>query len=108
MTLADDIAGDLADFDGVETVSLYSAAGNTTDSAVTALRHAIQYRDLQLGAPVGVEPTDTAFNLQASTVTTAPKQGDTITDSSNTVWTVLNVQKVTLGTRYRCACREQV
>jgi hypothetical protein len=45
MTLAADIAGDMADFDGIETVSLYSASANTTDSAVTALRHAVNYRD---------------------------------------------------------------
>lgn len=103
MTLAADIAGDLADFDFVETVSLYSQSGDSTDSAVTGLRRAI------LQAAGGeIEPRDTVWHLQASTVATAPVPGDAITDGDGTVYTITAVSTQVLGTVYRCQCTEQV
>jgi hypothetical protein len=107
MALADDIASDLADFDGAETVSLYDASANTTDSAVTALRRVLSHRDVQMGAPLGVEPDDIVFHLQQNTTSIVPTGGDTITDSGGTVFSIASVNKETLGTRWRCICRQE-
>lgn len=103
MTLAADIASDLAGFDWAETVSLYSQAANTTDSSVTALQ-----RTTLQAAGGEIEPRDTVWHLQANTVTTAPVPGDTITDSGGVVYTITAVTTQVLGTIYRCQCTEQV
>ena len=108
MTLADDIAGDMADFDGLETVSLYDVSANTTDASVSALRRAVNYSPTQAGGSFGVNPTKTVFHIQTSTTAIIPAEGDTITDSASTVWTIDSVDKATLGTRWRCPCTEQV
>ena len=107
MTLATDIASDLADFDGVETVSLYDQSADTTDASVTALRGPLSHRELQQGGPLGIEPHDVVFNIQANTTSIVPQPGDTITDGDNIVFQVLSVDKKTLGTRWRCVCRQQ-
>lgn len=107
MTLATDIASDLAIMDGVETVSVYSQSANTTDSAVTALRGPLSHRELMGGGPVGLESKDVVFQLQENTVTTAPENGDKITDAGSVAFNILSAQKMTLGTRWRCLCRQQ-
>lgn len=107
MTLATDIASDLADFDEVETVSLYDQSADTTDATVTALRRRLSHREVQLGIPLGIEASDIVFHLQANTTAIVPQSGDTITDGDSIVFRVLSVGKETLGTRWRCACRQQ-
>ncbi|MHC4526412.1 MAG: hypothetical protein ACYS29_00935 [Planctomycetota bacterium] len=107
MALADDIASDLADFDGTETVSLYDQSANTTDSSVTALRRVLSHRDVQMGSPLGLEPDDTVFHLQLNTTSIVPTGGDKITDSGSVLYTILSAHKETLNTRWRCICRQQ-
>ncbi|KKN80768.1 hypothetical protein LCGC14_0325740 [marine sediment metagenome] len=107
MTLATDIASDLATMDGIETVTLYDASADTTDTSVTALRRALSHREVQLGFPAGIEARDVAFHLQANTTAIVPVAGDTITDSGSVVFTILSVSKDTLGTRWRCLCRQE-
>lgn len=107
MTLATEIASDMADFDGLETVSLYDQSADTTDTTVTALRRSLSHREVQLGAPLGIEPHDVVFHLQANTTAIVPENGDTITDSDSVVFQVLSVSKDTLETRWRCVCRQQ-
>ncbi len=111
MTLATDIAGDMAQMDGIETVTLtgYRSGSTVTDTSVTALRRQLSHRELQLGGPVGLEPTDMVWHLQENTITTiVPAPGDTITDGDSVVWTILSASKETLGTRWRCPSRRQV
>lgn len=103
MTLSADIAADLADFDAVETVSLYSQSGDSTDSAVTGLQ-----RPIVQAAGGEIEQRDTVWHLQASTVATAPVPGDVITDGDGTVYTITAVSTQVLETIYRCQCTEQV
>ncbi len=107
MTLATDIASDLEDFDGVETVSLHDQSADTTDATVTALRGLLSHREVQQGGPLGIEAHDVVFNLQANTTSIVPEPGDTITDGDSVVFQVLSVNKMTLGTRWRCVCRQQ-
>jgi hypothetical protein len=108
MTLATDIAGDMADFDGLETVSLFDVSANTTDASVSALRRAVNYSPTQAGGSLGVKPTKTVWHIQQSTTDIVPDEGDTITDASSVVWTIDSVDKATLGTRWRCPCTQQV
>jgi len=107
MVLSTDIASDMATFDGTETVSLWDASANTTDSSVTALRRALSHREVMLNGPVGIEPDDLVFHLQGNTTAITPTSGDTITDSGSVVYTILSVSKETLGTRWRCVSRQQ-
>ena len=107
MTLAADLAADMADFDGVETVSLHDVSANTTDASVTGLRRAVD-QNLQPGGALGVQPQLAVWHIQQSTTSIVPAIGDTITDSSSVVWTIDSVQKATLGTRWRCPCTQQV
>jgi hypothetical protein len=103
MTLAADIASDLAGFDGVETVSHFCQSTNTTDSAVTGLQ-----RTTLQAAGGEIEPRDTVWHLQANTVTTAPVPGDSITDGDGVVYTITGVSTQVMETIYRCQCTEQV
>ena len=103
MTLATDIATDLAGFDEAETVSLYSQATNTTDSTVTALQ-----RTILQSAGGEIEPRDTVWHLQADTATSPPVPGDVITDAAGVAYTITAVSTQVLGTIYRCQCTEQV
>ncbi len=110
MTLATDIANDMADMDGIETVTLtgYRSGSTVTDTSVTALRRALSHREVDAGGPVGLDPSDLVWHLQANTITTiVPAPGDTITDGDSVVWTVISASKETLGTRWRCLTRKQ-
>lgn len=107
MTLATDIASDMVDFDGIETVSLYDQSADVTDATVTALRRALSHREVQLGAPLGIEAHDIVFHLQANTTSIVPQNGDTITNGDSVVFQILSVSKDTLGTRWRCVSRQQ-
>lgn len=108
MALADDIASDLASMDGTETVSLYDASANTTDATVTALRGPLSHREVLGGHAIGIEPKDVVFQLQANTTSIVPAPGDAITDSTSVVFNIVGpVAKVTLGTRWRCVCKQQ-
>ena len=107
MTLAADIASDMATFDGVETVTLTDVSASTSDTSVTGLRGPLSFRETMLNGPAGLEPGDMAWNLQANTTAIVPAPGDTITDGDSVVWTILSVAKMTLGTRWRCVSRQQ-
>jgi hypothetical protein len=107
MAIQDDIASDLTDFDWTETVTLYDQSANTSDTSVTALRRALNHRDMMMIGPAGLEPDDITFHIQVNTTAIVPTDGDTITDGDSNVYTILSVVKATLGTRWRCACRLQ-
>jgi hypothetical protein len=54
------------------------------------------------------EPRDLVWHLFTATLGGAvPKNGDTLTDASGAVWTILEFELTTLGTRYRAVCRKQ-
>ena len=108
MTLATDIADDMAGFDGVETVTLTDVSASTSDATVTGLRGPLSHREIMMNGPAGLEPDDMVWNLQANTTAIVPVPGDTITDGDSVVWTILSVMKATLGTRWRCTCRRQI
>ena len=96
-------------FDNTESVTHVSirAAGNLADAIANALRHQVTERDAI--ASGGVYTTqDVAWNLPAIQAANAPKPGDTITDSDAVVWTILQVDRATLKTRWRCTSRDLI
>ncbi len=106
MTLATDIADDMADVDNLETITL--SVGGVSDSSVSAFRRAATYMEVQAGGSVGLDSDDLAWNIQANTTTLVPTGGATITDGDSVVWRVLSVQGLTLSTRWRCMCRREL
>ena len=108
MTLADDIASDLASVAITETVTLTDSSANTSDASVTALRSPLNKRELAAGGPAGVSPGDIGFSIQANTTSIVPARGDYITDASSNAYTIVSVDTRTLQTVYRCLCRSRV
>jgi hypothetical protein len=111
MPLADDIANDYTYFDGLETVTF--TPRNPTGAAVPNVKGLRRVQEqTSIAATSGAmpsEPIDVVFHLWTATLGGAvPKNGDSLTDSLGTVWTILDLQKTTLGTRYRAACRKSV
>jgi len=114
MSLAEDIAGDWEWEDGIETVTVTqrNADGTTAaDADAKALRGELSHRELGIGGPAGIEPTDIVWKVWSATLTNAtPKRGGTITDSGSTVWTILSLTERTIGSVsiwHRCICRKQ-
>lgn len=111
MTLGSSIASDYNHIDGVETVTYTTPAGAAT-ATVKARRIDLQYRELMLSAPLGLEATDMVWEVWAATLgTTVPIQGGIITDSTSVVWKVLSVLRgIGLGSvvaTWKCPCRKQ-
>lgn len=115
MTFLDDLRNDYLHQPGVVTVTHTTAAGVAT---ATVKAHVDlsgpTYKELQPGT-LGIEPTDSVWHVWAATLATAPVQGDTITESGGTVWTILSVTDIAEGEpgrrliiRWRCVCRKQV
>lgn len=111
MPLSSDIATDFTLFDGLETVTLTPRNPIGAPVAnVKGLRRVQAQKDI--AAPPGAmpsEPTDLVWHVWTATLGGAvPKNGDTLTDAAGTVWTIVELQLTTLGTRYRAICRRQV
>lgn len=111
MSLSSDIASDFTLFDGLETVTL---TPRNPDGApvvnVKGLRRVAQQRNIAASpGAMPCEPTDLVWHVWTATLGGAvPKNGDTLTDAAGTVWTIVELQLTTLGTRYRAVCRRQV
>ena len=111
MTVASDIAGDWQSMsDIIEDVTHTDATDSGTDAA-KAYRAELSFREISANGPVGLEPTDIVWVVWAETMAATPAQGDTLTDSSSVVWSILALSAVTIGAiviKYRCICRKQV
>lgn len=119
-TLAEDIADDYRDFDGLETVTLrqirpgganpvpitYTDDDDATQPA--ALRRQLSKRDLMVLGAAAIPGEATIWELPVSVVGSAGvENGDTITDSDGKIWKIRSCDKATLGTRWRCLCVKQ-
>jgi len=110
MTLASDIQADYVFVDGIETVTHTALSGGVTAIA-RGNRSELSYREIMAGGPAGIQPTDVVWTIWATTVPAGPAQEETITDSAGSVWKILSVGAVCLGSvaiKYRCVCRKQV
>ncbi len=95
---------DLQFFDGLETVALQQAGVLTTTDVPGALRTRSRTRE---AAPSGgvVLLADTVWHLPTTVLVAAPAPGTRIIDAAATVWTVLRVERETLGERWQCLAR---
>ena len=105
MTLATAIANDYTLFDGNEAITLQKPGTTTTTAVSAALRRAGTTREA--AASQGKYTTaDVGWHLPQSLVTTQPALGDKVLDSAAVYWTILDVTKATLGTRWKCVTRD--
>lgn len=104
MTFTADIADDFLDLaDDLRQVRLRNRRG-VVSGQVSALRRAISRREAERSNG-RYTASDTVFHLSISQVTTQPELGSKVIDNLST-WTVLDVSRQTLGSRWRCVCRD--
>ena len=104
MSLASDITTDYLKFDDTETVTLTPKNRiATADDTVTALRQPLTKKQIDWAASVGKSGVVVSFVLFGNTTSLVPQDMDQITASS-IIHVILMVEKLTLGTRYRCLC----
>ena len=93
--------------DGLEAVTL-RRRGSDLVSAGTAIAHALRrvVTTREAAASGGrVTASDVTWNLPAAELTEPPRLGDILCDASGRRWTVLDVARTTLGSRWRCTSR---
>lgn len=105
MTLAFDPGSDLARVaDGLETVTVTRPGSSVATLVPGALRSAVRSR--QIAESAGrYTASDAAWHLPVAQVAEPPRVGDVIVDAADQRWTVLNVEKKSLLTRWRCVAR---
>lgn len=120
-TLAEEIADDWKDFDGLEVVTLLQVRGDgrksvpmsyvnaNGDTQGAALRRGLNRRDMvALAGAVTLTGDETVFELPASLVgANGVRQRDVITDADDMKFRVIRSDLVTLKTRWRCVCQLQ-
>lgn len=97
---------------GTEAVTLTTKRGVNNDTiATTSVSHAwmrdISRDDVAKGMVTSASE-GIVWNIPNVLLAGAEiETGDTITDSSSVVWTVMSVSRVRLRTHWRCICRRQ-
>lgn len=110
-----DIASDFEVFDNTQAVQLRRLVNGdfqTAETVYDALRH--QVTEAEAEASEGAVTTqDVSWNLPAVQVVDRPRPGSEILEDNSSgmegdpiIWTILTVDLATLGSRYRCACRD--
>ena len=109
MNLSDELAGDYATFAGLEMVTFTPASGSPIED-IPALRHAQRKVPLApLSAPFAMEPIEATFSLFAALLgTRTPAAGDTLLDATGATWTITSTERLTLASRWRVVCRQQI
>jgi hypothetical protein len=105
MTLSFDPGEDLAQVaDSLEAVTLTRPGSSVAVVVSRALRLAVSDRLIAESAG-RFALSDVAWHLPAAEVPVEPQAGDVIVDAKDRRWTVLDVEKKSLGTRWRCVAR---
>lgn len=106
-----DVAGDLNAVDGSEQVTLRQPGGSASIVIDGALRRHVgasgspgETREAAPSAGIHTA-SDVVWHLPVEALCTMPELGATITDGEGVDWTVLEVSRETLGTRWRCRTR---
>lgn len=81
-------------------VAFYGDVITQTDATIFHLKNPINGMTEGVEADPEADPPVEEVLPEAATI--VPKQGDKITDSDGTIWTVQSTEKQTLGTRWRC------
>jgi hypothetical protein len=104
---AADLANDCLSLDGSETVSvtLRRPQGRTTLTVAAALRRSLA-RDLREFEGVTLRGDEIVWHIPGSLLGAGQElqPGDTISVGVE-VWSIVRVQRETLGSRWRCTCR---
>ena len=103
MTLSLD-CNDNAVFDGAEAVTLRPRGETIGATIPRALRRRIEQQEAEPSDGTCLA-TDVRWHLPAGEVADEPLPGATIVDSQGEIWTMLSVERQTLGSRYVCTCR---
>jgi len=74
----------------------------TTDQSATRSMYVSSTKPASQKA---VSTSDVAWHFSTSELSETPQPGDMILDANGQRWTVLAVKKMTLHTRWMCACR---
>ena len=120
-TLAEEIAEDWKDFDGLEVATLQRQTGDGLDEIAlsyvdddgatqgAALRRQVSRRDQMALGAVSLTGEEVIWELPVSVVgsSVAVREGNKIVDSSGEKWAIQKVQLATLKTRWRCLCVKQ-
>lgn len=97
--------------DGLETVTsiaVKTSSGSTTLSNVAGCKRTkLTKRDMEFFGQAGIESQMVVWHVPNQNLSdNALRPGDTITATAET-WTILNTEKATRGTRWRCVCVKQ-
>jgi hypothetical protein len=100
VTLADNIADDLASFDGAETMTVTTASGVSV-SVPGVVGRAIEHQELTMvDGMLGMETVVRRFHVPIAALEgVLPVGGDSLTDTLGRRWAVMSVRVATLGTR---------
>lgn len=104
MTFAEQLADDVLIADGLAPVTLERADGASPTVIAHALRCAIISAEADTSGGNYVA-SDTLWHLPANALVEPPRIGDALIDIRATRWTVLEVQLLALGSRWRCRAR---
>jgi hypothetical protein len=101
---------DLDTLDGLEPVTLHRH-GESPDALGTTIAHAVRraVTTREAGSSSGrYLASDVVWHLGVSELPESPSPGDVLCDADGRRWTVLDVARTTLGTRWRCRSRCRV
>ena len=93
--------------DGLETATL-RRRGSTTGAVGTVITHALRraVTTREAAASGGrYTASDVTWHLPVAELTESPRLGDVLCDAAGRRWTVLEVARTTLGSRWRCTSR---
>ena len=97
-----------------ETVTVTYTKKDGTTSVATAKAKIVErdYREMQMGAPVGLEPEDQIWAIGIATLGGLEfERGGTITEAGGTVWMILMFRPRYAGAAvesYRAVCRKRL
>ena len=78
--------------DDLQIVSLYNPVTSVTTSNVKSVNLRLSWREVILGAPLGIQATDQNWRLGCKSLKgVTPNVGDYIISADNTTWTIIFV-----------------
>ena len=109
MSFSSSIASDSRMMDDIQTISFTSklSTGDVTDSDVPGtIRYEISRREV-FASNGYFTGQDVVFEIQVSVLSRTPAEGDLITEADGTNWYIVDVQKTTFDTIWRCVTRKE-
>jgi hypothetical protein len=105
MTIQFDAGDDLADVaDGLAPVTVIRPGSSDSTQVAHALRRTVKVREVK-ELDGNYWAADVTWHLPIGEITARPRLGDIIIEADGQRWTVLNVRKTTINSRWHCICR---